>query len=343
MHITLIDDSIPFDGFSPGIRPLGGAEKAFASLPGALVRRGHKVLVYNRTRYPMVIEGAHWETLDKPYPAQTDVLIAFRKASLLSAVRLAGKRILWTTASGRQLEPAHKAIEAYQAGVVFCGHSQRDGWRGKGEVATHVVSPCLRPEFLAAAPTALAPAPTAVVTTHPAHGLDWLLDLWSASIRPAVPQARLLVVSAVLDKGQSGGEVPEPLRPLLTKARAAADEGVEIIPPRADAGMAELYRSARVHLYPGHADDMACWTLMESQACGLPAVARPLGAVRERVRDGQTGQLVPDDAAFANVAIRLLTDDDTFWGMSRDGRLLQRERSWDVAAAEFDSLFKAAG
>jgi glycosyltransferase involved in cell wall biosynthesis len=103
--------------------------------------------------------------------------------------------------------------------------------------------------------------------------------------------------------------------------------------------MAELYRSARVHLYPGHPDDMVCWTLMESQACGLPAVARPLGAVRERLLDGQTGQVVPDDEAFANVAIRLLSDDDMFWSMNRDVRLLQRDRSWDVVAAEFDTLF----
>jgi glycosyltransferase involved in cell wall biosynthesis len=106
--------------------------------------------------------------------------------------------------------------------------------------------------------------------------------------------------------------------------------------------MAALYRAARLHLYPGHPDDMACWTLMETQACGLPAVARPLGAVHERLRDGQTGQTAPDDEAFANVAIRLLSDDQAFWSMSRDAHLLQRDRSWDVVAAEFDALFKVA-
>jgi glycosyltransferase involved in cell wall biosynthesis len=86
---------------------------------------------------------------------------------------------------------------------------------------------------------------------------------------------------------------------------------------------------------------MVCWTLLDSQACGLPAVARPLGGARERIRDGQTGQLVPDDDALVNLTVRLLGDDDTFWGMSRDARLLQRERSWDVAAAEFDALLRA--
>lgn len=58
MHITLVDDSIPFDGFTASARALGGAEKAFACLPGALARRGHMVAVFNRCRWSMFIEGA---------------------------------------------------------------------------------------------------------------------------------------------------------------------------------------------------------------------------------------------------------------------------------------------
>ena len=57
MHITLVDDSIPFDGYSASSRALGGAEKAFASLPGALARRGHTVAVFNRCRWSMYVEG----------------------------------------------------------------------------------------------------------------------------------------------------------------------------------------------------------------------------------------------------------------------------------------------
>ncbi len=340
MHITLADDSIPFDGFSPGNRPLGGAEKAFASLPGALARRGHDVHVYNRARYPMVIEGAHWETLDKEFPTQTDVLIAFRKPSLLSSVRLAGRRLLWTTAPGRQLEAARKAIESFQPAILFCGRTQVQGWTDKGDIPCRVIAPGLRADYLAEAPMSLAEHPTALVTTHPAHGLDWLLDRWCGQIRPAVPDARLVVVSAMFDKARAGSELPAQLQPLFAKTQGAAGDGVEIMAPSGDAGMADLYRSARVHLYPGHPDDMVCWTLMESQACGLPAVVRPLGAAAERLSDGQSGMVVPDEAAFANVAIRLLTDDDTFWGMSRDAHLLQRERSWETVAAEFETSFR---
>ena len=336
MHITLVDDSIPFDGFSPGSRPLGGAEKAFASLAGALARLGHQVHVFNRARYPMVIEGAHWETLDKSFPAQTDFLIAFRKPSLLASVRLAGKRMLWTTATPRQLEPARAALDSFRAGLIFVSRLQADGWRiGDGGEA-HVIPPGLRADFLAPGERAAMPEPVAVVTAHPAHGLDWLLDRWRDGIHPQVPAARLQVVSAVLDKARAGAELAETLRPILDKALATP--GVEILPPANDAGMAGLYLGARSHLYPGHADDMACWTLRESQACGLPAVARPLGAVRECLVDGGGGQLAPDDEAFVNLAVRQLTDDDLFWSMSGEARLSAGDYSWDDAAGRFAVL-----
>lgn len=340
MHITLVDDSIPFDGFTPATRALGGAEKAFASLPGALVRIGHDVHVYNRARFPLMIEGAHWETLEKSFPAQTDALIAFRKPSLLSSVRLAGKRILWVTASAKQLEPARKAIDSFRPALAFLGKTQMAPWRNDEDLTMRTVVPGVRQDFIADTPTLLADRPTAVVTTHPSHGLSWLLDLWSAKVLPAVPSARLVVVSAILDKGKSGGEIPEEMRGLLTQATAV--EGVEIMAPGGDSTMAGLYRSARAHLYPGHPDDMVCWTLMESQACGLPAVARPLGAIHERLRDGETGHIVPDAEAFANVTIRLLTDDDMFWAENRDARLLQRGRNWDMVASEFVSLIDDA-
>jgi hypothetical protein len=336
MHITLVDDSIPFDGFTSSSRPLGGAEKAFASLAGALGGIGHDVHVYNRTSFPLLIEGAHWETLNKAFPTRTDVLIAFRKPSLLSAVRLAGKRLLWVTASARQLEPARKAIESFRPALIFLGATQLAAWRNKEDLPAYALAPAVRQDYFADIPAALAERPTAVVTTHPSHGLDWLLDRWTLQIQPTVPSARLVIVSSLLDKGRAGGEIADEMRPLLERAMAA--EGVEIMLPGGDQTMATLYRSARVHLYPGHPDDMACWTLMESQACGLPCVARPLGAVHERLKDGETGHIVPDDDAFANVAIRLLSDDAMFWSENRDARLLAQGRNWGTVAEELVAL-----
>ncbi len=344
MRVTLFDDSIPFDAYMPGGQPLGGAEKAFASLPGALARRGHQVTVFNRCRYRMSIEGAQWEAWDAERPLQTDVLIAFRKPPLLTAVRQVGRRVLWLAAPAGYLQhPANRRIlDDTAPDLVFFGFTHHATWAG-GKLRASVIPPGLRPDYMAEEPTRPAGVPRAIVTTHPLHGLDWLLRLWCERIHPACPEAELHVYSMALDKAQLGGECAQPLKPVLAQALAARERGVTILRPKGDLGMAADYRAARVHLYPGHADDMACFTLMESQACGLPAVARPLGAVRERVRDGETGYVVPDDDAFANVAVQLLTNDEMFWSLNQGAHASQRERGWDAVAADFEVLFAGGG
>ena len=104
--------------------------------------------------------------------------------------------------------------------------------------------------------------------------------------------------------------------------------------------MCDAYREARAHLHPGHGDEVYCSTLAESQAVGLPAVTRNAAAAAERLRDGETGFIVPDDEAYANCAMLLLTADNVFESRSEDARAHQRGRSWDDAAADFEVLFK---
>ncbi len=338
MRITLIDDSIPFDGFTPGNRPLGGAEKAFASLPGALVRRGHQVTVINRCRFAMTIEGAQWLPFDKERPAAADLLVAYRRPELLGAIRNSAKRVLWLAQPARLIAKQREVLDAYKPILVFQSRAHHETWHGL--LTACMIPPGVRQDYLNEAVPEPVHPPRAVCTTHPAHGLDWLIRLWVERVHPACPEAELHVYSAVLDKGQTGQEVPDGIKPVLAQALAARAQGVIIHAPKSDPGMAEAYLAARVHLYPGHVDDMASWTLAESQALGLPAVARPLGAAPERIRNAETGYVVPDDEAFANVTLQLLTNGDLFWGMNRDCRLHQRDRSWDAVAADFEAIAK---
>ena len=171
------------------------------------------------------------------------------------------------------------------------------------------------------------------------HDLEWLLRLWVEGVRPKVADAELHVYSATLDQGELGGEVPERIRSVFDQAVSARANGVVIRRPLADPDMAEAYRAARVHLYPGAANEVYCSTLAESQAVGVPAVARRFAAAAERVRDGESGFVAPDDEAFASCAALLLSDDDVFRNRSADCRTHQRRRDWDAAAAEFETLF----
>ena len=90
MNITMIDDSYAFDGATPGMRALGGAEKAFAALASALSARGHDVTAINRCEYQTTVDGVLWVPFDTPRPPESDVVIAFRKPELLEEFEKSG-------------------------------------------------------------------------------------------------------------------------------------------------------------------------------------------------------------------------------------------------------------
>jgi glycosyltransferase involved in cell wall biosynthesis len=183
--------------------------------------------------------------------------------------------------------------------------------------------------------------PHAIVTTHPLHGLVWLTEIWRRLVHPQMPEARLAVYSTVLTKGLRGETIPENIQPVLERIKQAAGANVVVIDPRSDRGMAEIYRESRIHFYPGHPQDYACWTLMESQVAGTPAIARAVGGVEERVINGQTGFIVPDAAGFANVALQILRNDAVYRSLSTAAADPLRRRTWEMAAGELDDMVAA--
>jgi hypothetical protein len=343
MDVLLVDDSIPFDGYTPPSQPLGGIEKGFASLPAALRRRGHEVRVINRCRFAITAEGVPWQPWDSARPETCDVLIAHRKPALLDFPVTAAKRILWLGAPGAQLEKGEGAeilARHGEAPIVFHGLAHRVGCPAAFTSRAVVVEPGVRPDYREAEAMAPARPPRAIATCHPLLGLDWLLAQWTDGIRPRVPDAELHVYSAALDRGALGGDVADKIKPVFARAMALKSKGVIIQRPQADPLMADAYRFARAYLHPGVDGEFHCSTLAESQATGLPAVIRRTAAAAERIRDGETGFATPDDEAFANCAMLLLTEDNVFEARSEQARDLQRGRSWDEAAEDFEELFR---
>jgi glycosyltransferase involved in cell wall biosynthesis len=342
MRITFVDDSIPFDGYSPTSQPLGGPEKAFASLPAALALRGHAVQVFNRCAFPVTAGGAAWHPFDDQRPDETDVLVALRQPRLLDFVATAKRRVLWTAGSPEELnqtaEQAH--LVRHQPMVIFMSEAQRERWSNALALTVKVIEPGIAASYLEDDPMAPAEPPCAVTTSHPLAHLGWVLKLWTDKIRPAVPEAQLHVYSALLNKGELGAEVPPAVKPVLDLALAGRAHGITVLRPQPDPQMAEAYRAARVHLYPGQIGEPLAWTLAESQATGLPAVAMASSPIiPARIVDGQTGKIAAAEANFVAAAIDLLTDRAGFDRMSANARLLRRGRSWAIAAAEFEEAF----
>ena len=342
--VVMADDGIVFDGVMAETAPLGGAETAFVALAEALAARGHQVEAYNRCTSPVVHKGVRWRPISTEPPRACDLYIGNRGHRVIGLVPHAGSRLFWLHNPAGYLTkprnlwrlvwhlPTLVATGAYHAATIPrwlpCG--------GRAIIPYGVLE-----RFRTALPRE-APPPRAIFTSNPARGLDWLLDLWAARIRPAVPRAELHVYAGSAVYGLAGTPRARHIEEALTRADSFASCGVRRFPPIGREALANALLDARVMLYRGDPGETFCLALAEAQAMGVPAVVTPLGAVPERLVDGVTGRVARDDDGFAAAAVALLTDDGLWrrWHLSALER--QRGLSWNDVAARFEGLMTAS-
>ena len=90
----------------------------------------------------------------------------------------------------------------------------------------------------------------------------------------------------------------------------------------------------------GDINETFCLAGGEAQAMGMPAVVQNLGAVVERVVDGETGFICSTDSSFADAAVKLLIN-DRLWQRQHDkAKKIQRAWRWSNAAASFEALIQ---
>jgi glycosyltransferase involved in cell wall biosynthesis len=183
------------------------------------------------------------------------------------------------------------------------------------------------------------PSQRAVFLSNPLRGLEPLLSIWRDDIRPFAPCAELHVFSGPqVYAGDARRRHGEEMDAVLRKAAEMADDGVVLRQPLAKDALAKELAEARVLLYLGDVGETFCLAVAEAQAMGVPAVVRPIGAVAERVRHGETGFVAQSDREFAQSALRLLTDDKLWSKMSRASMAQRPALSWRDAAASFVQL-----
>jgi len=342
MLITFLDDSVSFDGNSGAERALGGAEKGLVALATALCRRGHTVRVFNRCTSASVVDGVSWQPIETCEAAHSDWLIANRKPTLFSHVPNADKIGLWVGGHAGYLEKPSplKAMKSRKPTLLLQVLAQSVTVPHSLQVsAAEVVPPATLDCYRNAGPMVAADPKRVVVTTHPKNGLNWLLGLWYDQISLHVPDAELHIYSTLLSR-DSEIDVPSDEVATIWRLMAESDNTtVKIFEPVPDSQMVEVYRRTRAHIYPGDDRDLVCSTLADSQAVGVPAVARDVGGARERILNGRSGFLASDDGAFRDRVIELIKDDEVFFTANKVAKSQQAKRSWDDVASDLERIF----
>jgi glycosyltransferase involved in cell wall biosynthesis len=137
----------------------------------------------------------------------------------------------------------------------------------------------------------------------------------AARLRQAHPTARF----AVVGDGPSRPELAA-----LASARGL-DGALEFLGARAD--VPDVLRAADVFWLTSAVEGLPN-VVLEAAACGLPVVARDVGACREIVRHGATGYLVSarDPEPFVRYTLPLLQDPSRARAMGRTGRAVAEEQ-----------------
>ncbi len=338
--IVMADDGIAFDGATAEKMPLGGAETAFVALAEALARRGHEVEVRNRCPAALGHKGVRWAPLSSEIPIACDLYIGNRGHRVIGLVHKARRRLFWLHNPANYLKKPRNLwrLAWYRPTLVVTGayHAATiPRWLPCGY---ETIPYGVLDRFRRARPRDLPPAPRAIFTSNPLRGLDWLLDLWVAYIAPAVPRAELHIYAGAAVYGAAGTPSAQRMERVLARADTLAAVGVQRFAPVGRKALATALADARVMLYRGDPGETFCLALAEAQAMGVPAVVKPLGSVRERVIDGETGHVAEDDESFVKTAIAVLRDDGLWRRWHAAALAHQRGLSWETVAGRFEAL-----
>jgi glycosyltransferase involved in cell wall biosynthesis len=179
------------------------------------------------------------------------------------------------------------------------------------------------PEPLASVPTVLA-----LGRVEPYKRIELIVDAVAT-----LPGVRLVVA------GTGGATASVAAR---VAARGIADR-VELRGRVDEDEKIRLLRSAHV---VASASEKEGWglTVLEAAACGTPAVATDVPGLRDAIRHGETGLLVPagDAGALATAMSAVLHDPDLRARLAAAARVRARTFDWDVVAGEISTVLDLA-
>jgi glycosyltransferase involved in cell wall biosynthesis len=337
--IAFLDGSFPFTGETLRRAPLGGVQSATAMLSEEFARRGHDVTVRGMVEGPIESHGVRYVPLHEPDASRYDLVIANAAPVLFRHAR-ARQRALWLHGPARYLrKPRHLwPYLRYRPALIFLGAYHAGTWlRFAPRFRPAIIPYGMGAPFTDAPPAAAPPARRAIFYSNPRRGLDWLLAIWAERIRPRAPDAELHLYCG----GTHYGDLKDAkLDASLHHARQFTDRGVVMHDPLGKEALVTALRQSRVMLYRGDPGETFCFAAAEAQAMGVPLVTAGIGSLAERVRDNETGFVRSDPDAFADAAVRLLTN-DALWTAQHRAAIAARATmpGWSQRAAAWEQHF----
>ena len=345
--IIIADNTGAYGGRSLETRPLGGTESNVTLCARELAKLGHQVTVHTHSDEDAVYDEVRWRPLSAAPDDTCDAYVAVHHPSLLGYVPRPKQRVLWGLWGANQWRHYKQfwRMWRYRPKPILMSQIQvRDYWPTLPKPGPLTVIPLgLQDDVRGLPPLETPPPRRAIFASNPARNLNGLVRIWGERILPRVPDAVLDVYGVHnLGPGEDAWRAWEG-RLLPAGMPEAVKVSVKVWPTAPRAELLGAMRHARAMLYLGHKCEAFCLSLAEAQALGTPVVVAPVAVLPERVIDGVTGFCEGEPAAFADRAVRLLTD-DALWRRQHEAALkLQQGIDWTGYARRFEQALFGAG
>lgn len=168
---------------------------------------------------------------------------------------------------------------------------------------------------------------------HPQKGILELVDIWDLVVKKR-PRAKL----AIIGDGYLRSEIEAKIR------QHNLGDRIVLFGYKFGKEKVEIFRSSRVVLHPATYDSGGM-SSCEAMSCGLPGVSFDLEALRTYYPKGMLKAKCFDFQEFADNIIRLLTDKELYYRLSKDSLdLVWEEWDWDKRSrVVYDCLTRGAG
>ncbi len=336
MRIIFIDNSTDLTSNSLDFKALDSLQKILINFSSELSNNNHKVIIYNNTNHKKDEKGVVWKNIRDLKNDVADILILVQDTELLKyKVKAKINFLLLHYKPSEDLDKhilvnliKQKFCILYSNNYVISSFPDNFNYIPKLHLEIGVSENFTEARFYNSTYS------NVFVTTHPLKGLDWLIDLWLKYVHSAIPWAELHIYSKLLEQNKPSNNIK--IRNLKLTLDLNKNSGIFIKSPLPQEEFILQIVKYKLHLCPSLDNDLQYLSILESQACGIPVIARETGSIYDCIYNNETGYIVRDKLSFARKIIQVLNDNKLFSTLRNNSKLNNYVISWKDTVTNFE-------
>ena len=336
MRIIFLDNSINFTATSLNLKALDSLQKLLINFSLELARNNHEIVFYNKIEKDKKEAGVSWKQIKNLKSDSSDILIAVQDIDLLEyKIRSKIKFLLIHYKIDNQLNKdtlikifKQKVCLLYTNNYIVNALPKNYQYVPKVQLKIGVDK-----SFIESKNVGLNNS-NVFVTTHPLKGIDWLLELWLEFIQHKLPWVELHIYSKLLGSSISTNNLK--IRNIKLIIELNKGSGICVKEPLPQEKFISQLTQYKLHLCPSLDNDIQYLSILESQAFGVPVIARETATIYDCIYHNETGYIVKDKQTFAKKIIQVLSDNKLFFALRNNSKLNNYIIPWEDVVNDFE-------